>query len=416
MGLGKTAATLTAIQDLFQQCMITRVLVIAPLRVAAHVWPAELKKWNIQLSMSVAVGDADTRKRAVFARTQVCVINRENTFWLVDLLRKDWCFDMVVIDESSSFKAAASKRFRSLKRVRSMIDRVVLLTGTPASNSLLDLWPQVYLMDTGERLGKTYTGYRSTFFEADYSGFKWELRPGAEKRIHESVADLFISMRTEDYLELPDRMEITTDVVMDTETLLKYNEMEERMLLEFGDTEITAISAGVLCGKLQQLAQGAVYDGDRCVHHLHDFKLDALEELLEAAQNDNVMVAYTYQHDVARIKKRFPHAVDVKEKDAIACWNKGKIRLLMAHPASAGHGLNLQDGGHRIIWFGLTWSLELRDQLNARLHRQGQGHPVTIHTLMMRDTIDEDIMAAVKGKAVGQDRLIDAVKSRLAKK
>jgi SNF2 family DNA or RNA helicase len=364
--------------------------------------------------MAVAIGTAKERERALNSGADITVINRENVPWLVSrqLKLKQWPWDMVVVDESSSFKSPSAQRFRALKRVRKHIDRVVLLTATPAPNSLLELWAQVWLLDRGEALGSTFTGFKSMYFDQDYFGFAWTLRRGSAEKIHRAVEPYCLAMRAQDYLDLPPKLERTHYAVLPHYAVEAYAALERDLLAEINGQEITAVNAGVLDGKLQQAAQGAIYDDERQVVALHEVKLEVLEDLIESAQ-EPVLVVYTYQHDFLRIKKRFPAAINVREPGAIDRWNRGKASIMCCHPASAGHGLNLQAGGCQMIWFGLTWSGELDAQMIGRLHRQGQTRPVVVHRIVAQGTIDEDILLAVRGKAVGQDGLVNAIRRRV---
>lgn len=413
MGAGKSAATLEGVRQLIDGFDAYRVLVVAPLRVAKHTWPTEVKKWDNfkDLTTATAIGTPTQRVKAISSGADLTFINRENIPWLVETYGNKFPFDTVVIDESSSFKNSSSKRFKSLKKVRKLADRWVLLTGTPSPNSLLELWSQVYLLDGGERLGRSFTAFKSRFFESDYMGYKYDLRPGSEQLIHDLVSDLCVVV--ERYDGLPDRVDITEEVVLSKDAMSQYKEMSKEMILSVADEDITAVNAAVLAGKLQQLASGAIYDENKNVISIHDEKITALESILEQCECENVLVAYNYIHDVERIKAKWPHAVNIKEDCAIDRWNNGEIKLLLAHPASAGHGLNLYDGGNRIVWFSPTWSTELKLQFDARLHRQGQQKPVFIHTITAIDTIDVDVVSAVKSKKSNQDILIAAVKQQI---
>jgi len=410
VGLGKTVIALTAIQDLLQLGQVRKVLIVAPLRVARQVWTDEAGKWDHLrgLTVSRVLGTAQERLAALGRDADLYVVNRENVVWLVRHFRREWPFDMVVLDELSSFKSPSAKRFRALRAVRPYIRRVVGLTATPASNGLLDLWSQVYLLDRGQRFGG-YSGYRSLYFAQDWSG-EWRPRPGAEQRIYGRLADLCVSMRAEDWLKMPERTKRQIDVALPDEAYAEYERFERELLID--EADITASSAGVLAGKLMQFANGAVYDDRGGVHEFHDAKLDALEELVEEANGNPLLVFYAYRHDAARIVRRIPWARVLDDEDSIRDWNAGRVPLLLAHPASAGHGLNLQDGGHQMAWFGLTWSLELYQQAIGRLWRQGQRHPVVVHHLVARGTIDEDVMRVLSRKAKRQDALLDAVRYR----
>lgn len=420
MGMGKTVSTLTAVFDLMYDYFdVSRVLVIAPKRVAEDTWSREAEKWEHTKGMTVSkvLGPQKQRIRALMAGADLYVTNRENVEWLVDYYKKEWPFDMVVIDELSSFKSSKARRFRALKKVRPLIKRLVGLTGTPAPNSLLDLWPQMYLLDGGERLGRTLTAYRDRYFQAGARNghivYEWRLKDGAEEAIHNKISDICISMQAKDYLKLPERIDHTIHVEMDKQTEDKYKQLEKDLLLPFSDSDVVADTAAVLSNKLLQLANGAVYDEHGDVQEIHDEKLRALEEIQEAANGNSLLVFYTYKHDLERIQDRFRDARTLESSKDIKDWNNRKVPMLLAHPASAGHGLNLQDGGHTIVWYGLTWSLELYQQANARLDRQGQTKPVVVHHLVAKGTVDEDVMKALENKAVGQNALLQAVKARL---
>ena len=422
MGMGKSVATLTAILELmYDYFEVAKVLVIAPLRVASTTWEEEVEKWDHlkHLRISKVLGSEKQRVAALYKKADVYIINRENVTWLVDWCQSDWPFDMVVIDELSSFKSSKAQRFKSLKKVRPLIKRLVGLTGTPAPNGLIDLWPQIYLLDGGERLGKTVTGYREKYFLPDKRNqmivFTWKLKDGAEDAIYEKLSDICISMKAEDYLELPERIDNIIPVELPKKAKEQYDGLEKELILHIEEADVLAGSAAVLANKLLQVANGAVYDEDGEVKHIHDEKLNALDELIEAANGKPVLVFYGYQHDkdrlLHRLKKLNPRILqsdqDIKE------WNQGKVQVLLAHPASAGHGLNLQTGGNIIVWLGLTWSLELYQQANARLWRQGQKQTVVIHHIIAKDTIDERVMKALEDKDTSQAALIEAVKARM---
>ncbi|MCC2531975.1 DEAD/DEAH box helicase [Bacillus velezensis] len=422
MGMGKTVSTLTAVSDLLYDYFdVSNVLVIAPLRVAEDTWSRESEKWDhtSYLKVSKVLGAESSRIMALDMEADIYVINRENVEWLVNFYGKKWPFDMVVIDELSSFKSSKAKRFRALKKVRPFIKRIVGLTGTPAPNSLIDLWPQMYLLDQGERLGKTVTSYREKYFQPDQRNrtviYSWKLKEGAEKAIHEKVSDICISMQARDWLQLPERIDNIVKVRMADKVKAKYKQLEKDLLLPFLDGDVVADTAAVLSNKLLQLANGAVYDENGEIQKLHDEKLNALEDIVDAANGKPILVFYSYKHDLERIQQKFKKAKTLDSSKEIADWNKGKIEMLLAHPASTGHGLNLQDGGHVIVWFGMTWSLELYQQANARLDRQGQKHSVIVNHLVTEGTVDEDVMRALEGKAVGQNALMEAVKARLEK-
>lgn len=398
---------------------MSKVLVIAPLRVAEDTWSRETEKWQHTqyLKVSKVLGPEKMRLEALARQADLYVINRENVEWLVEHYKKNWPFDMVVIDELSSFKSPKAKRFKALRKVRPMIKRLVGLTGTPAPNSLIDLWPQLYLLDHGERLGKTITGYREKYFQPDQRNrqmiYSWKLRPEAEKAIHEKIGDICISMQARDWLDLPKRIDNVISVPLPPKAREKYKQLEKDLLLPFAESDVVADTAAVLSNKLLQLANGAVYDEHRNVQDIHEAKIHALEDILEASNGKSILVFYAYQHDLERLQSRFSFARTLETSADIRAWNRGEIDMLLAHPASAGHGLNLQDGGHVIVWFGLTWSLELYQQANARLDRQGQQQSVIVHHLVTEGTVDEDVMRALEGKAVGQEALLQAVKARL---
>ncbi|VEI13868.1 DEAD/DEAH box helicase [Trueperella bialowiezensis] len=420
MGLGKTVITLTAIWNLvLDSFQASRVLVIAPLRVARDTWPTEAAKWDhlSGLTVAVAVGTKTERINALARQAMVTVINRENVPWLVKQLGNAWPFDMVVIDELSSFKNQRAQRFKALASVRPKISRIVGLTGTPAANGLMDLWAQYRLLDEGQRLGRFITGYRNRWFVPDKRNgqqiFTYKPRPGAEDDIYAAISDITLSMRTTDHLQLPKLTVTTTNVILEARDRKVYDQLRDELVVDLDGQMIDAANAAALSGKLLQLASGAIYNSDGETITVHDAKLDALEDLVEAANGQNLLVAYWFQHDLARIRQRFPHARPLTTSADIESWNAGEFSLGLIHPASAGHGLNLQTGGSLLVWFSLTWSLELYQQTNARLHRQGQQNPVTITHLVAQDTLDEAVLAALEHKDVTQSALIDAVTSEL---
>jgi SNF2 family DNA or RNA helicase len=417
MGLGKTVSTLTAISDLQDQMEIHKALVIAPLRVANSVWDHEAKLWKHlrHLKVQVCTGTERERLTALHRDADIYTINRENVPWLVKQYGKKWPFDCVIIDESSSFKSPASQRFKALKKILPFTNYMVLLTGTPVPNGLLDLWSQIYLLDSGTALGRTMTAYKQRFFEADYMGYKYTPRAGADVLIHNAVASKVLSMRAEDYLELPDRVDLTEHVDLPKDIMQTYKDFERELLLEFESGEVVeAISAAVLANKLLQYSSGFSYlDTHKNWKEIHAVKLDALAELIEQNQGENILVAYNFKTDLERLQQRFPKAqVLDKNPNTIARWNAGEIPILLAHPASSGHGINLQHGGTMIIWFCLSWSLEYYQQFNARLHRQGQTKPVRIVHIVARDTIDERIISALAAKDVTQSDLLKALKHK----
>lgn len=419
MGLGKSVITLSAIFDLcLDSFLVCKVLVIAPLRVARDTWPAEINKWDHLkgLSYSVAVGTEKERIDALKKQSTVYIINRENVDWLVHKSGIPFHFDMVVIDELSSFKSYGAKRFKSLLKVRPSVKRIVGLTGTPSSNGLMDLWAEFRILDLGQRLGRYISHYRNTYFKPDKRNaqiiFSYKPLPGAEDEIYKQISDITISMKSTDYLKMPEYVSNEVFVTLSEKEWKVYSDFKEDMVANLGDEEIDAVNAAVLSGKLLQMANGAVYDSENKAHVIHDKKLDALEDLIEGANGKPVLVAYWYKHDLERIKDRFPVRQIQSSKD-IEDWNDGKIPIAVIHPASAGHGLNLQSGGSTLIWFGLTWSLELYQQTNARLYRQGQKDTVIVHHIITKNTIDEDVLLALTKKEKTQDALIDAVKANL---
>jgi SNF2 family DNA or RNA helicase len=376
------------------------------------------------LRISKVLGSADARRKALRADADLYVINRENVEWLVGEYGSKWPFDTVVIDELSSFKNHQSKRFKALRRVRPMIKRLIGLTGTPAPNSLMDLWAPVYLLDQGERLGKTITGYRDRYFvpgqRSGHVVYDWKEKQEAEARIYEAISDIAVSMKAEDWLELPERIDRTVPVRLTGKAAELYKKLEKELLLEYADADVVAQTAAVLSNKLLQMASGAVYDEDKGVKHIHDAKLDALEDIIEAANGKPVMVFYNFKHSLSRIQERFPQAQILRKGAAgnedIAAWNNDEIPLLLLHPKSAGHGLNLQDSSCRtVVWFDQIWSLEEDQQANARVHRQGVKHNIVVVRLVAEGTMDEDAVAALERKAAGQDALMTAVKARIEK-
>lgn len=419
MGLGKSVITLTALFDLIlDQFVIGKVLVIAPLRVARDTWPSEIQKWDHLkgLKYSVVVGTAAERKAALMQQADIYIINRENVDWLVNKSGIPFRFDMIVIDELSSFKSYQAKRFKSLLKVRPFVKRIVGLTGTPSSNGLMDLWAEFRVLDLGQRLGRYITHYRNAYFTPDKRNaeiiFSYKPLPGAEEQIYKRIGDVTISMKSCDYLKLPECVINEVPVYMSEKEQEVYDRFRDDMVAKIKGKEIDAVNAAVLSEKLLQMANGAVYDDEKNSLLIHDRKLDALEDLIEGANGKPVLVAYWYQHDAERIKSRFD-VREIKTSKDITDWNNGDIPVAIVHPASAGHGLNLQTGGSTLIWFGLTWSLELYQQTNARLHRQGQTDTVIIHHIIAKGTIDENVMKALRQKEKTQNALIDAVKANL---
>lgn len=419
MGLGKSVISLSAINELMLDYFdVSRTLVIAPLRVANSTWPDEIKKWDHlkHLNYSVVIGSEKERLDALGKPAHIYLINRENVDWLITKSGIPWKFDMVVIDELSSFKSYQAKRFKSLLKVRPKLKRIVGLTGTPSSNGLMDLWAEFRLLDMGERLGRYITYYRQNFFVPDKRNqqmiFSYKPKDGAEKKIYSLISDITISMKSKDFLKMPECVMNEVIVTLSDKEQKLYDSLKQDMVLSLEENEIDAINAAALSNKLLQMSNGAVYNDDKESLHIHDRKLDALEDLIEGANGKPVLVAYWFKHDLEKIKDRFD-VREIKSAKDISDWNEGKIPVALIHPASAGHGLNLQGGGSTLIWFGLTWSLELYQQTNARLYRQGQDSTVVIHHILTKGTIDEDVMKALKAKEKIQDGLIDSVKARL---
>lgn len=434
MGLGKTSCTLTAIEELVNdRYEINKVLVIAPLRVADDTWEAERDKWDHlhSLRMAKMIGSAKQRIDALKAKADVYTINRENVKWLIDYFlqhRMKWPFDMIVVDESSSFKSHTSQRFKALRKVAPLAKRIVLLTGTPDPNGLLDLWSQAFLIDGGIRLGRTLTAYRDQYFIPGRRNgnviYEWKPREGAKEAIFMRLKDVMVSLTAKDHLKMPERIDNFITLKMPSEARAKYDQMEAAAILELEKGEVVAGNKAAVTNKLLQMANGAVYYEDateegvepvKKVEWIHDAKLDALEEIIEDNEGQPVMVFYNYKHDFARLMKRFKdrNPGTIKDRQDIANWNAGKVKLLFAHPASMGHGLNLQGGGNIIVWFGVTNNLEHYLQANARLYRQGQTQTVVINHLLMEDTHDIDVMESLQRKRVSQDELIAAVKARI---
>lgn len=426
MGLGKTVTTLTAIRELkYNRFLVRKVLVIAPKKVAEGTWTKEKDKWEHTriLRVSPVLGSQAKRIRALNTPADIYIINRENVCWLVDYYRNSWPFDMVVIDESSSFKSHTAKRFKALAGMGSHIERLVELTGTPSPNGLEDLWSQVFLLDGGERLGKRYTQFRERYFDPGERGnnviYSYKAKPGSEQSILDKISDICISMKAEDYLQLPDITYHQIPVILDPKAEKAYRELERKMVLELpeDEEEISVTSAAALSNKLLQLANGALYDDDHQVHEIHSCKLEAFLELIESLQGKPALVFYNFQHDRQRILKaleksslRIRELKTTKDEDD---WNAGKIDILLTHPASSAYGLNLQQGGNHVVWFGLTWNYELYTQANKRLHRQGQKEKVIIHHLVCSGTRDEDVMQALERKDDVQNWVMQSLKARI---
>lgn len=424
MSMGKTVSALLAIEDLMHNRLeISKVLVIAPLKVARDSWPDEMDKWDLfdRIDYVRVIGDKKKRVKALNTDSEIYLINRDNVIWLVDYYKKNWPFDMVVIDELSSFKSTKANRFKMLRKVRPFISRIVGLTGTPAPNGLIDLWPQIYLLDRGIHLGKTVSEYRRRYFSPGKGNghitYEWILRSGMEDEIYKNIGDICMSMKSEEYLDMPDKVDRNILIDLPPNALKLYKQLKKELIIEFTDNngDIVAGSSAVLSNKLLQLANGSVYDENKGIRAIHDAKLDALEEVVEEANGQSLLVLYWFKHDLERLKKRFPLARCLKTTQDMKDWNAGKIDMLLVHPASAGHGLNLQHGGHIAVWFSLVWSLELYQQTNARLYRNGQkSSVVTIIHLMARGSVDEQVIKVLKNKASKQDCLLEAVKAKVS--
>lgn len=422
MGLGKSICTLMAINQLINNRFeVTKVLLIAPKKVAESTWVQEATKWDDTKNLKIVkvLGSAKQRIDALHTKADVYVINRENVTWLCDYYKhtiKQWPFDMLVVDESSSFKNPRAKRFKSLRRVRGLFDRIVILTGTPAPNTLMDLWSQIYLLDGGERLGRTITEYRDRYFVPDKTNghivYSYRLKASAEKDIYKRLQTACMSLKAADYLSLPERIDNVIRVEMTDEEKALYQTMERQHVLALADSEIIALTAAAVANKLLQMANGYVYDDDKHCTKIHEQKIEVLKELADTNAGKPMLVFYNFRHDLTAIKKAFPNARELKTDADVADWNNGHIDMLLAHPASAGYGLNLQAGGHIIVWYGLTWSLEQYQQANARLYRQGQKETVIIHHLVTTGTMDEQVMRAIARKEAGQNELLEAIKYR----
>ncbi len=424
MGLGKTVITLTALQEMkFDRWCVNKTLIIAPKKVAEDTWQTEAQKWQHLQSLRIVgvLGTATQREHALDTPADIYVINRENTQWLVDHYGRDWPFDTVVLDESSSFKNHQAKRFRALRTVRPRINRLIELTGTPNPHGLMDLWSQVFLLDGGKRLGRTISVYRDMYFNPDKRNrttiFSYAPKEGAEQEIHRLISDICISMKASDYLDLPELVYEDIPVVLDDKAAKAYHRMERDAVLQVDEDTITATNAAALSGKLLQLCNGAVYDENREVVQVHDCKIEAFLEAVEGLNGQHAIVCYSFIHDKDRLLQALAKTglrvrvyKDTRDKDD---WNAGNIDLLLIHPASCGYGLNLQEGGHHIIWFGLTWNLEEYQQANKRLHRQGQEHPVIVHHLVVKGGRDEDVIKSLEGKDNVQEALLQSLKVRI---
>ena len=419
MGLGKTSITLTAIRNLlFDSFEVCKVLVIAPLRVAKNTWTDVIKKWEhlSTLTYSLIIGNENERLSALNEQTDIYIINRENVDWLVNKSGYKFDFDMVVIDELSSFKNHQSKRFKSLMKVRPLVKRIVGLTGTPSSNGLMDLFAEFKILDMGKRLGYFIGQYRNTYFKPDKMNgpivYSYKPLPNAENAIYEKISDITVSMKANEYLKMPELLTSNYVVELSNSEKKQYDKMKKSLVLEITDGEITASNAASLSNKLCQLSNGAIYDDEQNIVEIHDRKLETLEDIIESMNGKPLLIAYWYRHDLERIKSRFS-VREIKTSEDISDWNDGKIPVALIHPASAGHGLNLQNGGSTLVWFGLTWSLELYQQTNARLYRQGQKNAVVIQHIITKGTIDEQILKALQKKNKTQADLIDAVRANL---
>jgi SNF2 family DNA or RNA helicase len=418
--LSKTVITLTAVKELIEDFAVSKVLVIAPKRVAEDTWTREHEKWDhlAGLTVSRVLGTPQQRVRALSRKADIYVISRDLVQWIVQRYGKLWPFDMVVVDELSSFKNPQAKRFKALRQVLPYIERVVGLTGTPSPNGLMDLWAEVYLLDRGERLGRTLGWYREKWFkpavQVGYVVYKWAALRGAEEEIRKRIGDICVSMSAADYLELPDRIDREVPVRLSESEMEQYRKMEQEQLLQVQDETVVALNAAAVMSKLLQIANGRAYTDEHEVVQIHDAKAEALAEIVDVSDSP-VLVFYSFRHDLEAIKAKIPEARELGGPETIAAWNRGTIPVLLAHPASVGYGLNLQDGGHVIVWYGLTWSLELYQQANARLHRQGQTRPVIVHHLIAEGTADEQVMKALRTKDTSQAALLAALKERSGK-
>ena len=418
MGLGKTVITLTAIDRLIHDWgIVRRVLIIAPKKVAEATWQAEAAKWDHLrgLTIATALGTADERRRAVEAGAEITIINRENVVWLVEEYGARWPFDMVVVDESSSFKSPSAKRFKALRRMLPKIRSVVILTGTPAPNGIMDLWSQIYLLDRGERLGKYVTHYRTRYFDHNPWRHEYIPKPGAFEAVQKRISDICVSMKAEDWIQLPEMIVQDVPVVLEGAGLKAYREMEKTMVMDVEGEEISATTAAALTGKLLQLCGGAVYDEAGQAHRVHDAKLEALGELIEGLNGEHALLFYGFRHELPGIRAKLCGVRwrELNSAEDAEAWNRGDVDVLLAHPASCAYGLNLQSGGRHVIWYTLTWSLELYQQANARLYRQGQERPVIVHRLLVQGGVDEDVAKALGGKDETQAALVEALKARI---
>ena len=412
-GKGKTICTLTALVDLVNEFEVGQILIIAPLRVAQYVWPDEINSWEHTKHLTFDVLHGKDKEKQAKCFKDIHIINREMVVWLVKLHGNSWPYDTVIIDESSSFKNQSSKRFKALKKTRNLYSRVYELTGSPASNGYLNVWPQIYLLDQGERLGKTFGGYKENYFSSDYNGWNWNLFPGAEKVIKRKIKDIVLTIDDDDYQSNERPLFHDIKLNMPSNLFNDYKKLEREFILEYtSEKHVEALSAGALRGKLLQFCNGAVYtDSETKIwKEFHQTKLDALEELIEELQGEPLLIGYSFTHDFQRIKKRFPKIVSIKDKNAINDWNQGEVSILVGHPASMGHGLNLQHGGHNIAWFGLNSDWELYNQMIRRLARQGQKKRVNVYHLIMENTIEVDLIPMLQQKHATEKDLMDAMK------
>jgi SNF2 family DNA or RNA helicase len=416
MGLGKSVVTLKAVESLLDSVDVRKVLIVAPLRVCLTTWPAEIAKWGIRASYKIIHGTPTQRKAAVSAQAEIFITNYESLSWMVETYGRDWPFDMVVLDESVKVKSRSSQRWKALAKVQGQISRLVELTVTPAPNGLMDIWAQICLLDRGQRLGRSLTRFRERWFDSDYMGFKFTPKSGADAEIHAAVADLVLTLRTEDYLALPDLVPVTIPVVLPPAARTLYARLEKEMFVSLSAGEVTAVSAATLSNKVLQCASGAMFlDGEaHAWEEVHAAKIDALRDIIDETGGAPLLVAYHYKPDLHRLRKAFPQARVLDESpQTVVDWNAGQIPLLLAHPQSAAFGLNLQVGGHHLCWFTQTWSLDIYDQMNARLHRQGQDRPVFIYHLIATDTVDELVLERLRSKRTVQDVLLDALKVQI---
>lgn len=423
MGLGKTVSTLTAIEQLkYDYLDVDKVLVIAPKRVAEDTWAQEVEKWThlTHLDVSLVLGTPKQREQVLERNADIYVTNKENTKWICERFKKDWPFDMVVIDELSTFKNSESQRFKILKKKWPLFDRFVGLTGTLAPKNIMDLWAQIYLIDGGERLGKFKTHFRQRYFYPTHKvaehTFNWELKDGAKDEIYKMISDVTVSMESKDYLKMPERVDTVKEAKLSKKERALYDELEQNMVIENDiddDKDIVALNSASLSNKLLQMSNGAVYADDGSITHIHDKKLEMLDEIVEESQGQPILVMYNYKHDKERLLERYSFAETLDSDNYMERWNNGEIQMLITHPASAGHGLNLQYGGSIMVWFGLTWNLEYYEQANARLYRQGQKKTTVIHHLLTENSIDQKVYESLKNKKLGQNELMNAVKARL---